>query len=144
MSGTRDLLRTGRPPVRRVCLSVALGSLAALAGVGLLSLAGYLISRSAEHPPVLELTVAIVAGRPVLRAPPVARPGIPRPHSHAGGVLRAPGAADPRCDAWTPAGGFPGPPGRGCRRDAEPVPARHRPAARRPRDRIGRRRARGG
>jgi thiol reductant ABC exporter CydC subunit len=56
-----------------VALSVALGSLAVLAGVGLLSLAGYLISRSAEHPPVLELTVAIVAVRACGLTKPVAR-----------------------------------------------------------------------
>src|SRR4029077_17799096 len=43
-----------------------------LAGVGLLSLAGYLISRSAEHPPVLELTVAIVAVRACGLAKPIA------------------------------------------------------------------------
>jgi ATP-binding cassette, subfamily C, bacterial CydC len=67
------LLRMGRPRRARVALSVALGSLTVLAGVGLMSLAGYLISRSAEHPPVLSLTVAIVAvrafgiGRPVAR-----------------------------------------------------------------------------
>jgi ATP-binding cassette, subfamily C, bacterial CydC len=67
------LLRMGRPPRARVALSVALGSLTVLAGVGLMALAGYLISRSAEHPPVLSLTVAIVAvrafgiGRPVAR-----------------------------------------------------------------------------
>jgi ATP-binding cassette, subfamily C, bacterial CydC len=59
--------------LNRVVLSVALGSLTVLAGVGLMSLAGYLISRSAEHPPVLELTVAIVLvrafgiGRPIAR-----------------------------------------------------------------------------
>ncbi len=67
------LLRLGRAPLARVALSVALGSLTVLAGVGLMALAGYLISRSAEHPPVLSLTVAIVAvrafgiGRPVAR-----------------------------------------------------------------------------
>ncbi len=69
----RALLRAGRPPTGQVALSVALGSLAVLAGVGLLSLAGYLISRSAEHPPVLELTVAIVAVRACGLAKPVAR-----------------------------------------------------------------------
>jgi thiol reductant ABC exporter CydC subunit len=73
MSAARDLLRTGRPPAGRVWLSVALGSLAALAGIGLLSLAGYLISRSAEHPPVLELTVVIVAVRACGLTKPAAR-----------------------------------------------------------------------
>ncbi len=73
MSTLRALLRAGRPPAGRVLLSVTLGSLATLAGIGLLSLAGYLISRSAEHPPVLELTVAIVAVRACGIAKPVAR-----------------------------------------------------------------------
>jgi thiol reductant ABC exporter CydC subunit len=63
----------GDPPWSRVVGSVALGALTVVAGVGLMSLAGYLISRAAEHPPVLSLTVAIVAvrafgiGRPVAR-----------------------------------------------------------------------------
>ena len=69
----RALVRAGRPPGGRVLLSVALGSLAALAGIGLMSIAGYLISRSAEHPPVLELTVAIVAVRACGLLKPVAR-----------------------------------------------------------------------
>jgi ATP-binding cassette, subfamily C, bacterial CydC len=73
VSTLRALLRAGRPPAGHVALSVALGSLATLAGIGLLSLAGYLISRSAEHPPVLELTVAIVAVRACGIAKPVAR-----------------------------------------------------------------------
>jgi ATP-binding cassette, subfamily C, bacterial CydC len=69
----RALLRMGDPPWSRVAGSVALGALTVVAGVGLMSLAGYLISRAAEHPPVLSLTVAIVAvrafgiGRPVAR-----------------------------------------------------------------------------
>jgi ATP-binding cassette subfamily C protein CydC len=73
MSTLLTLLRMGRMPKGRVAMSVLLGSLTVLAGVGLMSLAGYLISRSAEHPPVLELTVAIVLvrafgiGRPVAR-----------------------------------------------------------------------------
>jgi thiol reductant ABC exporter CydC subunit len=56
-----------------VALSVALGTLAALAGVGLMSVAGYLISRAAEHPPILSLTVAIVAVRAFGIGKPVAR-----------------------------------------------------------------------
>ena len=73
MSTLAALLRLGRPPLARVALSVALGSLAVLAGVGLMSLAGYLISRAAEHPPVLSLTVAIVAVRAFGLGRPVAR-----------------------------------------------------------------------
>jgi thiol reductant ABC exporter CydC subunit len=67
------LLRFGRPPAARVASAICLGSLTVLAGVGLMSLAGYLITRAAEHPPILSLTVAIVAvrafgiGRPVAR-----------------------------------------------------------------------------
>ncbi|HEU0192718.1 MAG TPA: thiol reductant ABC exporter subunit CydC [Gaiellales bacterium] len=67
------LLRVGRPSAARVALSVALGSITVLAGVGLMATAGYLISRAAERPPILSLTVAIVAvracgiGRPVAR-----------------------------------------------------------------------------
>lgn len=73
MSTLVALLRMGRPPRARVALSVALGSLTVLAGVGLMATAGYLISRAAEHPPVLSLTIAMVAvrafgiGRPVSR-----------------------------------------------------------------------------
>jgi len=73
MSTLRALFRAGRPPAGRVALSIALGSVAALAGIGLMSIAGYLISRSAEHPPVLELTVAIVAVRACGLLKPVAR-----------------------------------------------------------------------
>ena len=56
-----------------VALSVCLGALTVLFGVGLMATAGYLISRAAGRPPVLSLTVTIVAvrffglGRPVLR-----------------------------------------------------------------------------
>jgi ATP-binding cassette, subfamily C, bacterial CydC len=73
VSALAELVRMGRPPKARIALSVALGSLTVLLGVGLMSLAGYVISRAAEHPPVLELTVAIVLvracgiGRPVAR-----------------------------------------------------------------------------
>jgi len=73
VSTLRALLRLGRPPLGRVLLSVALGSLAVLAGIGLMSLAGYLISRSAEHPPILSLTIAIVAVRACGIGKPIAR-----------------------------------------------------------------------
>jgi ATP-binding cassette subfamily C protein CydC len=68
-----ELVRMGRPPPARVALTVALGSLTVLLGVGLMSLAGYVISRAAEHPPILELTVAMVAVRACGIARPVAR-----------------------------------------------------------------------
>jgi len=73
VSTLRELLRLGRPAPRGVARSVGLGAVTVLAGVGLMSVAGYLISRAAEHPPILSLTVAIVAvrafgiGRPVSR-----------------------------------------------------------------------------
>ena len=73
MSTLLRLLQMGRPSRLRVALSVGLGSLSALAGVGLMALAGYLISRSAEHPPILSLTAAIVAVRALGITRPVAR-----------------------------------------------------------------------
>jgi thiol reductant ABC exporter CydC subunit len=69
------LVRMGRPHPIGVARAVALGSLTVLAGVGLMTFAGYLISRSAEHPPILELTVAIVAVRAFGITRPVARYG---------------------------------------------------------------------
>jgi thiol reductant ABC exporter CydC subunit len=67
------LLRAGRPPRARVALSVCLGASSVLSGVGLIAFAGYLISRSAERPPVLSLTVVIVAVRFFGLARPVSR-----------------------------------------------------------------------
>jgi len=69
------LVRMGRPSPARLARAVGLGTLTVLAGVGLMGLAGYLISRSAEHPPVLSLTVAIVAVRAFGIGRPVARYG---------------------------------------------------------------------
>lgn len=67
------LLRLARPPLWRLALAVALGTVAVLAGVGLMTLAGYLISRCAEQPPVLSLTVAIVGVRAFGITRPLAR-----------------------------------------------------------------------
>ena len=73
MSTLGDLIRLGDPPKGRLAVVAALGSFTVLLGVGLMSLAGYVISRAAERPPILELTVAMVAvracgiGRPVSR-----------------------------------------------------------------------------
>ena len=47
----------------RVAVSVVLGALTVLFGVGLMATAGYLISRAAERPAVLSLTAAIVGVR---------------------------------------------------------------------------------
>jgi thiol reductant ABC exporter CydC subunit len=54
-------------------LSVLLGSLAVGFGVALMTTAGYLISRAAEQPPILALTVTIVAVRFFGIARPLAR-----------------------------------------------------------------------
>ena len=66
----RRALAATRPRRRLVALSVALGSGAVLAGVGLLATAGYLISRAAQRPDILALGVAIAAVRSfaILRA----------------------------------------------------------------------------
>ena len=56
----RRLLALADAPRARLVLAVALGSLAVILGTALLALSGYLISRAAEQPPVLSLTVAIV------------------------------------------------------------------------------------
>ena len=50
-------------PRSRAAVSVLLGALAIGFGVALMATAGYLISRAAERPPILSLTVAIVAVR---------------------------------------------------------------------------------
>ena len=47
----------------RLALGIVLGALAIGAGIGLMATAGYLISRAALQPPILELGVAIVAVR---------------------------------------------------------------------------------
>src|SRR5262245_65893259 len=59
----RRLLALGEAPRTRVALSVGLGAATVLCGVGLMATAGYLISRAAERPAVLSLTVAIVCVR---------------------------------------------------------------------------------
>jgi ATP-binding cassette, subfamily C, bacterial CydC len=62
-----------RPPTAPMALSVLLGGLAVGFGVALMTAAGYLISRAAEHPPILALTVTIVAVRFFGLARPLAR-----------------------------------------------------------------------
>ena len=73
---TRDLRRlvsTGRPAAGRLALAVVAGSAALLASIGLTATAAWLIARASQQPPVLSLTVAVVAvrffgvSRPVLR-----------------------------------------------------------------------------
>jgi len=57
----------------RLSLAALLGVLTILFGVGLMASAGYLISRAAEQPAVLSLTVAIVGVRVFGLARPIAR-----------------------------------------------------------------------
>jgi thiol reductant ABC exporter CydC subunit len=67
------LLRLAAMPWWRVALSVGLGAAAFALGVALIATAGYLISRAAEHPPILALTVTIVCVRVFALARPLAR-----------------------------------------------------------------------
>jgi thiol reductant ABC exporter CydC subunit len=67
------LLSLADVPRSRVAAAVALGSLTVIFGVGLMATAGYLISRAAERPTVLSLTVAIVGVRFFGLARPVVR-----------------------------------------------------------------------
>jgi thiol reductant ABC exporter CydC subunit len=73
MGTLRRLVAFAAVPRPRLGLSVALGALAVCFGVALMTAAGYLISRAAEHPPILSLTVTIVAvrffglSRPIVR-----------------------------------------------------------------------------
>jgi thiol reductant ABC exporter CydC subunit len=62
----------GLSPARLV-LSVWLGALAVIAGAVLVGLAGYLICRAAEQPPILSLTTVMVAVRVAALTRPVAR-----------------------------------------------------------------------
>ena len=57
------VLGSARPLRGRLALGVVMGALAVGAGVALMATSGYLISRAALEPPILSLTVAIVAVR---------------------------------------------------------------------------------
>src|SRR5947209_9207831 len=74
MTGTiTALTRLAPPPRSRLAGAVILGALTLVFGIGLMALAGYLISRAAQRPAVLSLMVAIVGvrffglGRPIVR-----------------------------------------------------------------------------
>ena len=69
----RRLLVLADAPRRRLALSVLLGAATVVFGTGLMATAGYLISRAAERPAVLSLTVAIVAVRFFGLSRPIAR-----------------------------------------------------------------------
>jgi thiol reductant ABC exporter CydC subunit len=57
------LLRLARPVRWRLVGAALLGSATAVAAIGLMATSGYLISRASQQPPILTLTVAIVAVR---------------------------------------------------------------------------------
>lgn len=73
MTTLRWLTAVVRPELTRMIAAAVLGVLAMTCSIGLMATSAWLISRAAEHPPVLYLTVAIVAvrafgiGRGVLR-----------------------------------------------------------------------------
>jgi ATP-binding cassette subfamily C protein CydC len=69
----RPLLELAGARRARVVLAVSLGALTIACGVGLMATAGYLISRAAEQPAILSLTVAIVGVRFFGLARPVVR-----------------------------------------------------------------------
>ena len=61
MTALRRLLGLAEISRARAAGVVLLGALAVAFAVGLMTTAGYLISRAAEHPPILALTTTIVA-----------------------------------------------------------------------------------
>jgi thiol reductant ABC exporter CydC subunit len=63
MDTVRRLLALAPVPAGPAVLALTLGVLAVAFGVGLMTTAGYLVSRAAEHPPILALTTTIVAVR---------------------------------------------------------------------------------
>jgi thiol reductant ABC exporter CydC subunit len=69
----RRLALLAAVPRRPLVLAALLGVLTILFGVGLMAIAGYLISRAAAHPAVLALTAAIVGVRFFGLARPIAR-----------------------------------------------------------------------
>ena len=73
MTTLRRLLGLAGLPSTRLALAIALGALAVGFGIALMTTAGYLISRAAEHPPILALTTVIVVVRFLALARPLAR-----------------------------------------------------------------------
>lgn len=59
----RSLLRTAQPGLRRSWPGLAAGTLSALCAVALLAASAFLITRAAEQPPILFLSMAIVGVR---------------------------------------------------------------------------------
>lgn len=73
MTTVRRLLELADLPRARLALAIALGALAVAFGVGLITTAGYLISRAAEQPPILALTTIVVVVRFLALARPLTR-----------------------------------------------------------------------
>ena len=73
MTTIRRLVALAGLPRGRTGLAVGLGALAVGFGIALITVAGYLISRAAEHPPILALTTTIVVVRFLALARPLAR-----------------------------------------------------------------------
>ena len=73
MTAVRRLLALAPVPFWPAALALTLGVLAVAFGVGLMTTAGYLVSRAAEHPPILALTTTIVMVRFFGLARPLAR-----------------------------------------------------------------------
>jgi len=73
MSTLRRLVALASASRWRVALAVVFGATTVIFGAGLMGTAGYLISRAAEQPPILSLTVAVVMvrffgiSRPIVR-----------------------------------------------------------------------------
>nr|WP_217271006.1 thiol reductant ABC exporter subunit CydC [Frigoribacterium sp. VKM Ac-2836] len=57
------MLRTAQPGARRAAPGLVFGSLSALSAVALLAASAYLITRAAEQPPILYLSLAVVGVR---------------------------------------------------------------------------------
>jgi ATP-binding cassette subfamily C protein CydC len=72
-AAVRRLTLLAGAPRLRLALAALLGVLTILFGVGLMATAGYLISRAAEQPAILSLTVAIVGVRFFALARPIVR-----------------------------------------------------------------------
>jgi thiol reductant ABC exporter CydC subunit len=73
MHEIRRLGALAQPPGGPMAVSILMASLAVAFGVALMTSAGYLISRAAEQPPILSLTIVIVAVRFFGLARPLAR-----------------------------------------------------------------------
>jgi ATP-binding cassette subfamily C protein CydCD len=62
-SAVRRVAGFGRPALRRLALAALCGAVATAAGVGLMATSAWLLSRAAQHPPILYLLVAVGAVR---------------------------------------------------------------------------------